>query len=195
MAIEILPQFDDEGLSYVMDAEELAFEALQAVVPGMDVHFAEGTLDLEDVGGSALTMAWEQFIAIIAAMGDLGELAEKPVSVKSSVERLKTRNNQLAGKRSTTIEIRLAGVGTKQKDYLENELPNKDITIMILSATLAEVNDGEYCPVFFLNGLRWTADIMGETDGLWTAVLTTEIQGSSGDKIMLKKILPYEEEE
>jgi len=200
MALKILSQFDDTEPNYMLDAEDMAFEKLQAVVPGMDVYFAEGTLDQDDdLGGTDLDISWDALMEFAFNFLQLGELADKPVSVKSSVARLKTRNNQVEGKRSTSIEIRLAGVGTKQKDYLENDLPTKDITIMILADEFDLIPDesslGEPYPVIFLNGLRWTADVMGETDGLWTVVLSTEIQGCSADRIIFKHIIPNPEEE
>ncbi len=193
--VDILPQLDDEDPLYAIDAEDLALNRLQAVVPGMTVAFAEGTIGNQDFNDPGLVLPFLEFLDIYAQMGNIGELAEKPVTVKSTVERLKTRNNQLPGKRTTSIEIRISGAGTKQKEYLENELPKKEITLAIFGTNPDYIPDEsnivEQYPVVFISGLRWTADIMGETDGLWTVVLSTEYQGCSGDRIMPKEITPY----
>jgi len=180
-----------------MDAEELAFEALQAVMPGAVVTFVEGNVDDDVIDMDNVIQA--DLDQIGGAFYFLGEMAEKPISVKSSIEKIKTRNYQIPGKRSTMIELRVNGIGVKQKDYLES-LGSTELSIMISDFYLGLANPSlpdypEPVSVLILNGLRWTVDFSGETDGLWQCTLTTEIQGSTRHKVMPVVAPAYVEEE
>jgi hypothetical protein len=50
-------------------------------------------------------------------------------------------------------------------------LANKDVM-----STIPEVDDLD---IVIINGLSWVTEWSGEADGLWTVVISTEIQGST----------------
>lgn len=165
-----------------MTEEDMEFRTLMDVMIADQVHFGIGTYDQEaidtlySVQGSVKTELNGNFDL-------LGELAEKPGKTDSKLSKLKTRNYSIPGKRTSTVELNIAGLSTKQKNFLESNLfMSKDTTIVVASKGLDRV-------VIF-TGLRWTVDWAGEADGLFNVVISTEFSGVTSNKIFLIKDIP-----
>lgn len=163
------------------DADDLKFSALSETMIGDDVYFGAGTLTANDI----TTFFGDQtdILASLASNFDLlGELAEKPAKISSKTSSLKTRNYKVAGKRENSIEITIVGISNLQKAYLESSAFSAvDMTFVLLS-TLRD-------RMVILNGMRWVVEWSGETDGLYTVVLTTEFAGSTADRVFVYKDL------
>jgi hypothetical protein len=116
-------------------------------------------------------------------MDSLGELAEKPGKADSKVNKLKSRNYLVPGKRTNTIELTIIGLQAKQKNFLESRLfSGKEITITVVSA------ENDRAVVF--NGMRWAVEWSGEADGMFSVVISTEYSGATKDRIFLFKDIP-----
>ena len=113
----------------------------------------------------------------------LGELAEKPGKTDSKLTKLKTRNYTIPGKRTSTVELNISGLSTKQKNFLESSL------FMGRNTTIVVVSKG-FDRVVIFNGLRWTVDWSGEADGLFSVVISTEFSGITNGKIFVLKDIP-----
>lgn len=108
----------------------------------------------------------------------LGDAAEKPFKLESKVEKLKTRSKIVEGRRTNTIEVRLAGITNKQKALLESGVLNSgDFTIIGVTV----IHD--QCLV--INGLKWTYEFTGESDNLFSATLSAEFAGATDAKIRI----------
>jgi hypothetical protein len=116
-------------------------------------------------------------------MDSLGELAEKPGKADSKVNKLKSRNYLVPGKRTNTIELTIIGLQAKQKNFLESRLfSGKEVTITLVSA------ENDRAVVF--NGMRWAVEWSGEADGMFSVVISTEYSGATKDRIFLFKDIP-----
>ena len=165
-----------------MTEADLAFNQLMDVLIADQVYFGIGTYNQTDINtlyanqGSVKTELTTNFDL-------LGELAEKPGKTDSKLSKLKTRNYPIPGKRTSTVELNISGLSTKQKNFLESTLfMSKDTTIVVASKELDRV-------VIF-TGLRWTVDWSGEADGLFNVVISTEFSGVTSNKIFLLKDIP-----
>ncbi len=178
-----------------IDQSDLLLSALHATMIGDLAFFALGSLTgVNDPSLADLTAFSTDFEYDYVS---IGELAEKPGKIGSKAERLKTRQYQVAGRRGTTIELTLNGLSAKQKDYLEGDsFSGEEITILLLPANyLAIIDDNtEALKAVVFNGMRWTVDWSGESDGLWTVVLSTELSGASADRVFVSDIPPEDEE-
>lgn len=163
-----------------LSPEDLMTEKILAVMPGDYAYIGAGSYiaaEIELAFGSKIAMQAE----LDANLTMAGELAEKPQKVESKSTGLKTRNYLIPGKRETTIEVTLVGLGVKQKDWLESaEFSGTEHTIVCVSRELDRA-------VIF-NGLRWIAQWSGESDGLFSLVLSTEITQASSQVVMLSEI-------
>lgn len=160
-------------------AADLLFSALIDTFIADDVYFGIGAYTATEVTtkyASKTAMATE----ISTYLKKIGELAEKPGKTDSKVNKLKTRNYMIPGKRTTTVELTMNGLSEKQKDYFEGSLfSGKEITLLCVS------KERDRATIF--NGMRWTVDWSGEADGLWTVVISTEFSGNSNGKVFLLK--------
>lgn len=160
-------------------ASDLAFSALVDTLVADEVHFGVGAYTSAEVGTKYATksaMATE----LSTYLAQIGELGEKPGKADSKVEKLKTRNYTLPGKRTSTVELTICGISQKQKDFFEGALFSG------LEITLVAINKGRDRATIF-NGMRWTVDWSGEADGLWTVVISTEYSGSTSGRVYLLK--------
>ena len=165
-----------------MTEADLAFNQLMDVLIADQVYFGIGTYNQTDIDtlyanqGSVKTELTTNFDL-------LGELAEKPGKTDSKLTKLKTRNYTIPGKRTSTVELNISGLSTKQKNFLESTLfMSKDTTIVVVSK--------EYDRAVIFTGLRWTVDWSGEADGLFNVVISTEFSGVTSNKIYLLKDIP-----
>jgi len=116
-------------------------------------------------------------------MDSLGELAEKPGKADSKVNKLKSRNYLIPGKRTNAIELTIIGLQVKQKNYLESRaFSGREVTITVVS------NELDRAVVF--NGMRWAVEWSGEADGMFSVVISTEYSGATKDRIFLFKDIP-----
>jgi len=165
-----------------MTEADLAFNQLMDVLIADLVYFGIGTYDQLSID----TLYADQYTAkteLNANFDLLGELAEKPGKTDSKLSKLKTRNYTIPGKRTSTVELNISGLSTKQKNFLESTLfMSKDTTIVVASKELDRV-------VIF-TGLRWTVDWSGEADGLFNVVISTEFSGVTSNKIYLLNSIP-----
>lgn len=183
--LEISPPFDPDELPLEMEDEDMSFDLLEHVMPGDHVYFALGSAISEFYGFDPVINNDVEGIMILMTL--LGELADKPGKVDSKTDRLKTRNYQIQGKRTSSIEINLNGLSTKMKNYLESALfQEQDITILITDADLATMepltDPGYRCLLF--DAMRWAVDWSAEADGLWSVVISTSVDGSTASKIL-----------
>ncbi len=113
---------------------------------------------------------------------ELSDLGEKPGKEESKVEKLKTSNYIIEGKRTNTVELTLIGLTQERKDFLETELNDIARTIVLWSADKSNV--------LIFNGLRWSYERSNEFNGLYNATISTEYSGPSGDKYFIIKGIP-----
>lgn len=163
-----------------LSPEDLMTEGILAAMPGDYAYIGAGSYSAAE-----LELAFASKIALQAEIDDnlvqVGELAEKPQKVESKSTKLKTRNYLIPGKRETTIEVTLAGLGVKQKDWLESsEFSGIEHTMVCVSRELDRA-------VIF-NGLRWIAQWSGESDGLFMVVLSAVVSHDSGQVVILSEI-------
>ena len=142
-----------------MNESDLNFSNLMDVLIADHVYFGIGTYDqasIDTLYGTVGSVKEE----LSTNFDLLGELAEKPGKTDSKLSKLKTRNYAIPGKRTSTVELNIAGLSNKQKNFLESTMfMGKDTTIVVASKELDRV-------VIF-TGLRWTVDWSGEADGLF----------------------------
>ncbi len=165
-----------------MTESDLGFSKLMDVLIADFVYFGIGTYDAASIDTLYATQAAVK-LELTTNFDLLGELADKPGKTDSKLSKLKTRNYTIPGKRTSTVELNIAGLSTKQKNFLESTLfMSKDTTIVVTSK--------EYDRVVIFTGLRWTVDWSGEADGLFSVVISTEFSGATSNKIFLLKDIP-----
>lgn len=183
MNLSIPPQLDPEEQEYIMDDTDLLYAVPGAVLPGDYVYFGLGSA-IDHVGTS--TLEWSEMEEATAFMELLGELAEKPVKGESKVGRLHTRHHQIPGRRTSTIELTINGLSEKQIRYLESDLfTGQDVSIII--SEIPEDQMDSFCPAFrvlLIDAARWTVDWSGESDGLFSIVISTTITGATNGKVL-----------
>jgi len=162
-----------------MTNADLMFSTLVDTFIADEVFYGMGSYTAEEVRTKFATksaMATE----LNTYCEQIGELAEKPGKTDSKINKLKTRNYQIPGKRTSTVELTLNGISAKQKDYFEGTLfSGAEVTIICVS------KERDRATIF--NGMRWTVDWSGEADGLWTVVISTEFSGTTNGKVFLIK--------
>lgn len=160
-------------------AADLLFAALVDTMIADNVYFGMGTYTAAEVGtkyANKTAMATE----LSTYLKPLGELAEKPGKTDSKIDKLKSRNYQIPGKRSTTVELSLNGLSMKQKDFLESSVFSGAVTTIVLT-------NREQDRFTIFNGNRWTVDWSGEADGLYSVVISSEFSGNTNDKLFVGK--------
>lgn len=160
-------------------AADLLFNALVDVLVADNVYYGLGEYTAAEVGTKYATktsMATE----ISTFLKPLGELAEKPGKTDSKINKLKSRNYQIPGKRTSTVELTLNGLSMKQKDYLESSAFSGVVTTILLT-------NREQDRYTIFNGMRWTVDWSGEADGLYTVVISSEYSGNTANKLFVGK--------
>lgn len=115
---------------------------------------------------------------------EIGELAEKPIKFDSKSETAKTRHYKLETKRTNTIAITINGISEDKKTLLESWSKN------MTQLTAIAVPKGAHTQAILMNGRRWTVDWSGESDGLWTMVLSTEFTGTTENIIGIYTGIP-----
>jgi hypothetical protein len=142
------------GKMYISDGAITKTEA--------DVMFADLTQMASDLGDKAV---------------ELGDLGENPGKEESKVEKLKTTNYVIEGKRTNTIELNLAGLSQDRKDWLEQELNKVARTVILVSSGGDDV-------IVFTN-LRWSYERSTELNKLFNATIATEYAGVTGSKYFI----------
>lgn len=131
----------------------------------------------------------------------LGELAEKPVEIESSAEKLPTRNYLCSGQRKSSVKVNLNGISELQKNYFENQLADQEITIVLAERAImlgdpdygneADWLDKEY-DILVFNGMHFSADWQAESDGLFSVTLTSEMRGITDNRIFPLHCPPHD---
>lgn len=164
-----------------MRASDLQFSNLVDTFIADEVFFGTGSYTKAEIGtkfASKTAMGTELSTNTV----QIGELAEAPGKTESKINKLKTRNYQIPGKRTSTVELTLNGISEKQRDYFEGaSFQGKEITLIVVS------KDRDRATIF--NGMRWTVDWSGEADGLWGVTISTEWSGATVGKVYLAKDL------
>jgi len=185
-----------------IEQEDLLLDALEPTMVGDRAFFALGELDEYEIEiTQMLDNAW--YLAYYLSGGDifipLGELAEMPGKVDSKVNKLKTRNYMIPGRRNSTVELNLCGLSAKQKDYFESKLfSGEEITILLcknelLLANVYEPQEFDFpSPIVVFSGMRWTVDWSAEADGLWSITISSEITGATKDRIWAQTVPAYD---
>lgn len=165
-----------------MTESDMLFNTLVDVFIADDVYFGFGTYSESEIASIYNTQSSIKD-ELSNSFDMLGELAEKPGKADSKITKLKTRNYTLPGKRTSTVELTIAGLSTAQKNYLESHgFMSQDVTIVVVSKGFDRV-------VIF-NGMRWTVDWSGEADGLFSVIISTEFSGTTAGRIYLRKDIP-----
>ena len=162
--------------------EELDFAALEQVLPGSLLYYAAGEADSSsDRYFRDTSELKKMFMEGSQVFYPFGELAEKPGKTASNTEKLKTRNFLIPGRRSSSVELAICGLSEAQKSYLESTLFQGRPMTMILANkdVLSLIDMVDDLDILLMNGLSWVTEWSGEADGLWTVVISTEIQGST----------------
>jgi len=115
---------------------------------------------------------------------EIGELSEKPIKFDSKSATANTRHYKIETKRTNTIAITINGISEAKKNLLESW--SKDMTQL----TAIAVPKGTHTQAILMNGRRWTVDWSGESDGLWTMVLSTEFTGTTENIIGIYTAIP-----
>lgn len=158
---------------------DLSFSKLMDTFVADNVYFGHGSYDPTLVPSIYITTEAAN-TELTNNFNCLGELAEKPGKADSKLNKLKTRNYIVPGKRTNTVELNIAGLSNNQKSYLEsNDFMSKTTTIVVASK--------DFDRVVIFNGLRWTVDWAGEADGLFNVTISSEFSGTTSDKILLIK--------
>ncbi len=162
-------------------AGDLDFDSLLAFFDGKDVYFGAGKYTKEEA--DAICATKEALAAELSANLELaGELDEKGWKAESKPATFKTRNFLLEGRRTTTMEITLAGMSNRQKSYFEKDIKQKTLTFVF-------VDDGSE-NALLITGCKWICEWSGEADKGFTVVLKTEFAGTTDDKVMVYKGIP-----
>lgn len=183
--------------------KELEFVSLEAVMVGDRALFAEGSEDsLEGVFDDVFAFSGYIMDPGSRFFYELGELAEMPGKTESKITKLKTRNYQIPGKRTSTVELTLNGISDKQRGYFESVLfSEKELVIILIpnelfNHDLDDEEDWDFeSGVVVFAGLRWTADWHAEADGLWTVGLSTEFSGPTSERIYAQHLAAHEIED
>jgi len=109
-----------------------------------------------------------------SSLSEISDLGEKPGKEESKVEKLKTSNYVIEGKRTNTVELTLIGLNQERKDWLESSLNDSAKTIVLVSSSGKDV--------LVFTGMRWTYERSTELNGLFTATISTEFSGQTSDK-------------
>jgi len=107
----------------------------------------------------------------------LSDVADNPGKIESKVEKLKTYNYIIEGKRTNSIEINLVGVNAERKIWLEEQLNRKNRTIVLESKDKGSV--------LIFNSMRWSCEWTHEIDGFFNSVIGTEYSGPSTTGYMI----------
>lgn len=162
-----------------MTSNDLAFSALVDTFIADEVYYGTGSYTSAEIATKYATKA-ALATELSSSTTKIGELAENPGKAESKINKLKTRNYQIPGKRTSTFELSLNGISAAQKDYFEgNSFQGAEITLVVVS------KERDRATIF--NGMRWTVDWSGEADGLWTVVISTEFSGATAGKVYLVK--------
>lgn len=153
----------------------------------MITAFQHGTCYLAD--GSLSQAEADTMFADLSVMATglanavaIGDLAESPGKEESKVEKLKTTNYVIEGKRTNTVEISLAGLTQDRKDWLEQQLNSTERTIILVSSSGTDA--------LIFSGMRWSYERSTEFNKLFTATIATEYAGVTGSKYFLYKSIP-----
>jgi hypothetical protein len=166
-----------------MTANDLLINQLLACLPGDRVYVSLGSFTDRAAVETALASQTALSTLLSSSFVELGELGEKAIKTDSKTAQLKTRHYTYPGKRTTTIEVYLAGVGSRQKDYLESSaFQGKEVVILVLS------EDHDRAAV--LNGLSWTFAWTGQDDAINALTISTEFAGVTQNRIVLLKDIP-----
>jgi len=115
---------------------------------------------------------------------EIGELSEKPIKFDSKSATANTRHYKIETKRTNTIAITINGISEAKKNLLESWSKN------MTQLTAIAVPKGAHNQAVLMNGRRWTVDWSGESDGLWTMVLSTEFTGTTENIIGIYTAIP-----
>jgi hypothetical protein len=91
-----------------MSPDDLKFANLMDVLVADNVYFGVGSYDTEGVNTLYATQP-DVKSELTTNFSLLGELAEKPGKADSKITKLKTRNYTIPGKRTSTVELTIAG--------------------------------------------------------------------------------------
>lgn len=186
-----------------LEQDSLLIDDLEAAMVGDQAYFSLGELTEDDIAVDGYfynTFYLGHYLNNKSSVfAKLGELAEKPGKVDSKVNRLKTRNYQIPGRRSSSLELQLCGLSEAQRDYFESSrFSGEQIVIILCTNQLAQANPldkNEYgfsSPIVIFNGLRWATDWLAEADGLWSVTLSSELSGSTRDRIWPMTLPAYD---
>lgn len=149
--------------------------------------FEHGTCYIAD--GSLSKVEADAMFADLTAMAtgladatEISDLADSPGKEESKVEKLKTSNYVIEGKRTNTVELNLSGISQDRKDWLEQELNNAVRTIILVSSS------GKAAIVF--TGRRWSYERSSEFGKLFNSTIATEYNGATGNAYFIYKAIP-----
>jgi glutamine amidotransferase-like uncharacterized protein len=144
--------------------------------------FDGGALFLGDggyEGGEAAAAFADQAAAeaeLLASFDEVSDLAENPGNIDSTSVQHKTKKNVIAGKRTTKVQLNIAGISQARKNWMESELNLKARTIVLQSS------DKKHYMIF--NGTRFKCDWKSDIDGVPEIPITAEFDGATAERVM-----------
>jgi hypothetical protein len=163
--------FDD----YVAD-DILKFENVIAQFAHGKCYIGEGILTKSEADSMCADLTTLD-TALGSDVDEISDLGEEPGSEKSEVEKLKTSNYLIEGKRTNTVELTLVGINQDRKDWLEQQLNKTIKTIVLVSASGKDV--------IIFNGMRWSYDRETTLNGLFSGKISTEYKGPTGSRYLI----------
>ncbi len=160
---------------------DIEFDSLISEMDGKHVYIGSGKYTKDEADAA---FADKATVAITLGNFDIaGELMESSWKTESSVKTYKTRNYIIAGRRTTTLEIGLAGMSDKQRLFFErSELNSTAMTFLVVSDELNKV--------ICFSGLRWYCDWSGSNDNGFEVILKTEFSGYTTECIFAYSAIP-----
>ena len=147
--------------------------------------FESGTLHIADGGytASEADNAFDSKVEMEKELSDkfvqLSDLMLNSFKLDSKADKFETVNHVFEIKRTNTIELYLAGLGTERKAWLEEQLNQKNRTIVV-------VNKMRNAALIF-NNKRWSCDWEHAGDGAFSATLNTKYTGQTTAGYMVYK--------
>jgi hypothetical protein len=159
-----------------LDNDILDFTAQLASFASGKLYVTNGGFTQESAATTFATKT-STTAALASHFLEIADLAEKPGKIESNVDKLKTSNYTIEGRRTNTIELSLVGLNSKRKQWLESELNNISRTFVLLSQTKDSI--------LVFNARRWTCNWVYEIEELAIATISTEYSGLSSEGFLI----------
>jgi hypothetical protein len=161
----------------------LNFEQMLARFAGGWVYIGEGSYADASEADSAFADQTALDTELSTNLSKISDLADDPGKEESTVEKHKTMNYVIEGKRENTVELNLVGLTQERKDWLENELNRSKKTIALVTKDRKDV--------LLFNGLRWAYERNSSFNGEpFSGTISSQFSGLSNLMFRIYKDIP-----